>query len=58
MNLLTLPKEQRELLVEIGYKDKLDAVDEGIRRSVPILKTSMISWSNVRFFLLQECRVS
>ena len=32
MNLLTLPKDQRELLVEIGYKDKLDAVDEGIRR--------------------------
>lgn len=30
--MLTLPKEQRALLTEIGYKDKLDAVDEGIRR--------------------------
>ncbi len=32
MNLLTLPKAQRELLVSIGFKDKLDAVDEGIRQ--------------------------
>lgn len=36
MNFLTLPKAQRQLLVELGYRDKLDAVDEGIRRCVPL----------------------
>ncbi|KAG7561947.1 hypothetical protein FFLO_02587 [Filobasidium floriforme] len=37
MNMLTLPKDQRALLTEIGYKDKLDAVDEGIRRNAEFL---------------------
>jgi hypothetical protein len=32
MNFLTLPKDQRDLLINVGFKDKLDAVDEGIRR--------------------------
>jgi carnosine N-methyltransferase len=32
MNYLTLPKAQRHVLAELGYRDKLDAVDEGIRR--------------------------
>jgi hypothetical protein len=32
MGFLTLPKEQRAMLVKLGYRDKLDAVDEGIRR--------------------------
>ncbi|KAJ9094688.1 hypothetical protein QFC21_005845 [Naganishia friedmannii] len=33
MGFLTLPKEQRAMLVKLGYRDKLDAVDEGIRRN-------------------------
>ncbi|KAJ9115859.1 hypothetical protein QFC22_005001 [Naganishia vaughanmartiniae] len=33
MGFLTLPKDQRAMLVKLGYRDKLDAVDEGIRRN-------------------------
>jgi len=29
---LALPKEQREIYDSVGYREKLEAVDEGIRR--------------------------
>lgn len=29
---LALPKEQREVYDSVGYREKLEAVDEGIRR--------------------------
>jgi hypothetical protein len=32
---LALPKEQREIYDSVGYREKLEAVDEGIRRYVP-----------------------
>jgi carnosine N-methyltransferase len=32
MAFLSLPKDQRELYEQIGFRDKLEAVDEGIRR--------------------------
>jgi len=31
---LALPKEQREIYDSVGYREKLEAVDEGIRRYV------------------------
>ncbi|WVQ85832.1 hypothetical protein IAT38_008000 [Cryptococcus sp. DSM 104549] len=33
MNFLSLPKESKEMYTAIGYREKLDAVDEGIRRN-------------------------
>nr|XP_019007992.1 uncharacterized protein I206_07160 [Kwoniella pini CBS 10737]OCF46773.1 hypothetical protein I206_07160 [Kwoniella pini CBS 10737] len=33
MSFLSLPKESKELYDSIGYREKLDAVDEGIRRN-------------------------
>jgi carnosine N-methyltransferase len=39
---LALPKEQREIYDSVGYREKLEAVDEGIRRYVP----GLISKSN------------
>jgi carnosine N-methyltransferase len=33
MAFLALPKESRSVLEGIGYREKLEAVDEGIRRS-------------------------
>ena len=33
MSFLSLRKEDKALLDEIGFREKLDAVDEGIRRS-------------------------
>lgn len=38
MAFLALPKEHKEVYEVIGYREKLDAVDEGIRRYVPLLK--------------------
>jgi carnosine N-methyltransferase len=32
MAFLSLDKEDKEMYEEIGFKDKLEAVDEGIRR--------------------------
>lgn len=32
MAFLSLPKEDQEMYEEIGFRDKLEAVDEGIRR--------------------------
>jgi carnosine N-methyltransferase len=32
MAFLALPREQRDIYEAIGYRDKLEAVDEGIRR--------------------------
>jgi carnosine N-methyltransferase len=32
MAFLQLPKEQRTIYETIGFREKLDAVDEGIRR--------------------------
>jgi carnosine N-methyltransferase len=32
MAFLSLPKESKALYEELGYREKLDAVDEGIRR--------------------------
>jgi hypothetical protein len=34
MSFLSMPKESRTMFESIGYKDKLEAVDEGIRRYV------------------------
>ena len=36
MAFLSLPKEQKELYAQIGYREKLEAVDEGIRRRVEL----------------------
>jgi len=32
MAFLSLPKEDQEMYEDIGFRDKLEAVDEGIRR--------------------------
>lgn len=32
MAFLSLPKHQRDVYDQLGYRDKLEAVDEGIRR--------------------------
>jgi carnosine N-methyltransferase len=32
MAFLALPKEQKDIYDAIGYREKLEAVDEGIRR--------------------------
>jgi carnosine N-methyltransferase len=32
MAFLSLPKESKAIFEKLGYRDKLDAVDEGIRR--------------------------
>lgn len=36
MAFLALPKDHKEMYEAIGYREKLDAVDEGIRRYVLI----------------------
>lgn len=33
---LALPKDQREIYEIVGYREKLEAVDEGIRRCVQV----------------------
>ena len=38
---LALPKEQREVYDSVGYREKLEAVDEGIRRYVRYLSHSI-----------------
>lgn len=53
MNFLTLPKAQRDLLVSIGYKEKLERVDEGIRRCVSL--ASSLSLSLVSFGFSLPC---
>jgi len=40
MAFLSLDKGDKELYEEIGFKDKLEAVDEGIRRYVHLLLIS------------------
>jgi hypothetical protein len=42
---LALPKEQREIYDSVGYREKLEAVDEGIRRYVNGLP-QFIQWEN------------
>lgn len=37
MSFLALPKATREAFELVGYREKLDAVDEGIRRWVEIV---------------------
>jgi carnosine N-methyltransferase len=36
MAFLALPRDQRELYDAVGYREKLEAVDEGIRRYVSL----------------------
>ncbi|WVF68128.1 hypothetical protein IAT40_002891 [Kwoniella sp. CBS 6097] len=38
MAFLSLPKESKEMFDGIGYRDKLDAVDEGIRRNAEFIE--------------------
>ncbi|WWD20540.1 hypothetical protein CI109_105016 [Kwoniella shandongensis] len=38
MAFLSLPKESKEMFNLIGYRDKLDAVDEGIRRNAEFIE--------------------
>ena len=42
MALLALPEDERLLYEAIGYREKLDAVDEGIRRYALILRDSYV----------------
>ncbi|CAD6575410.1 MAG: hypothetical protein TREMPRED_001369 [Tremellales sp. Tagirdzhanova-0007] len=37
MAFLSLPKEQKQLYADIGYREKLEAVDEGIRRNAEFI---------------------
>jgi len=39
---LALPKEQREIYDAVGYREKLEAVDEGIRRYVMVYLNALI----------------
>ncbi|WVO17552.1 hypothetical protein L204_105247 [Cryptococcus depauperatus] len=63
MALLTLPKAEKELYVEIGYKEKLEAVDEGIRRNSEFIDemvanpvfSDMLSGSDEAFQHTQDC---
>ncbi|WRT70514.1 uncharacterized protein IL334_007512 [Kwoniella shivajii] len=38
MNFLSLPKESKQIFNGIGYREKLDAVDEGIRRNAEFIE--------------------
>jgi carnosine N-methyltransferase len=53
MSFLTLPKPDKEMYDRLGFREKLDAVDEGIRRSAQRISES----STLLMKDIQECRV-